>query len=66
MPDPDVANPVGALLLLGATVFLLAAMYLVCYTFFMANWEGWESWHARTGLDADRAEAERLKRRGLK
>ena len=37
MPDPDVANPVGALLLLGATVFLLAAMYLVCYTFFMGT-----------------------------
>jgi hypothetical protein len=66
VPDPDVANPVGALLLLGATVFLLAAMYLVCYTFFMANWEGWESWNRRTGLDAEIAEDERLKRRGLK
>jgi hypothetical protein len=64
--DPDVANPVGALLLLGATVFLLAAMYLVCYTFFMASWEGWESWNRRTGLDAEVAEEERLKRRGLK
>ena len=64
--DPDVANPVGALLLLGATAFLLAAMYLVCYTFFMANWEGWESWNRRTGLDAEEAEEERLKRRGLK
>jgi hypothetical protein len=64
--DTDVANPVGALLLLGATVFLLAAMYLVCYTFFMANWEGWESWNRRTGLDAEPAEEERLKRRGLK
>jgi hypothetical protein len=64
--DTDVANPVGALLLLGATVFLLAAMYLVCYTFFMANWEGWESWNRRTGLDAELAEEERLKRRGLK
>jgi hypothetical protein len=64
--DPDVANPVGALLLLGATVFLLAAMYLVCYTFFMATWEGWESWNRRTGLNAEAAEDERLKRRGLK
>ena len=64
--DPDVANPVGALLLLGATAFLLAAMYLVCYTFFMANWEGWESWNRRTGLNAEAAEDERLKRRGLK
>lgn len=62
----DVANPVGALMLLGATVFLLAAMYLVCYTFFMANWEGWESWNRRTGLNAEAAEDERLKRRGLK
>ena len=66
MVDSDIANPVGALLLLGATVFLLAAMYLVCYTFFMANWEGWESWNRRTGLDAEVAEDERLKRRGLK
>jgi hypothetical protein len=54
------------MLLLGAALCVLAAMYIVSYTFFMANWEGWESWNARTGLDADRAEAERLKRRGLK
>jgi len=60
--DADVANPAGALLLLGATVFLLAAMYVVCYTFFMANWEGWESWNRRTGLDAEVAEEERLRR----
>jgi hypothetical protein len=66
MTDSDAANPVGALLLLGATVFLLAAMYLVCYTFFMSNWEGWESWNRRTGLDTENAEEERLKRRGLK
>ena len=66
MTDPDVANPVGALLLLGATFFLLAAMYVVCYTFFMANWEGWESWNRRTGLDPELAEEERLKRRDLK
>ena len=66
MADPDVANPLGALLLLGATVFLLAAMYVVCYTFFMANWEGWESWHARTGLDGDRADEERRRRLELK
>ena len=59
MPDPDVANPVAALLLLGSTISLLAAMYVVCYTFFMANWEGWESWNRRTGLDAEHAEEER-------
>ena len=66
MADPDVANPLGALLLLGATVFLLAAMYVVCYTFFMASWEGWESWNRRTGLDAEVVEEERLRKRGLK
>ena len=60
----DVGDPVGATLLLLATVFILAAMYVVCYTFFMANWEGWESWHRRTGLDADRAEEEAARRRG--
>jgi hypothetical protein len=64
--QPDAPDPLGALLLLGATAFLLAAMYLVCYTFFMANWEGWESWNRRTGLDAELAEEERLKRRRLK
>ena len=41
-------------------------MYVVCYTFFMANWEGWESWSRRTGLDAEIAEEERLKQRGRK
>ena len=66
VPDSEVANPLGALLLLGATVFLLSAMYVVCYTFFMANWEGWESWNRRTGLNAEAAEDERLKRRGPK
>ena len=60
MPD-DTANPVGALLLLGSTVALLAAMYVVCYTFFMANWEGWEAWNRRTGLDTEKADEERLR-----
>jgi hypothetical protein len=64
--QPDVPDPIGALLLLGSTVFVLAAMYIVCYTVFMANWEGWESWNRRTGLDADRAEEERLKKLRLK
>jgi hypothetical protein len=54
------------LLLLGSTICLLAAMYVVCYTFFMANWEGWESWNRRTGLDAGIAEEERRKRLGRK
>jgi hypothetical protein len=64
--DPDAANPVGALLLLGATAFLLGAMYLVCYTFFLATWEGWESWNRRTGLDPEKAENERAERLKLK
>jgi len=51
------------MLLLGAALCVLAAMYVVCYTFFMANWEGWESWHARTGLDADKAADEALRRK---
>jgi len=62
MSDADVANPTAALLLLGATILLLAAMYVVCYTFFMAHWEGWESWNRRTGLDAEAAEQERERR----
>jgi hypothetical protein len=62
----DTPDPLGALLLLGATIALLGASYLVCYTFFMANWEGWESWNRRTGLDAENAEEERLRRLGLK
>jgi hypothetical protein len=64
--QPDAPDPIGALLLLGSTISLLAAMYIVCYTFFLATWEGWESWNRRTGLDARAAEAEREKRLGLK
>ena len=56
-------DPLGAFLILGATVCVLAAMYVVCYTFFMAHWEGWEAWHKRTGLDADRAADEALRRK---
>jgi hypothetical protein len=41
-------------------------MYIVCYTFFMANWEGWEAWSRRTGLDAEIAEEERHRRLGPK
>jgi hypothetical protein len=59
---PEVADPVGALLLLGSSIFLIAAVYVVCFTFFMATWEGWESWNRRTGLDAEKAEEERSRR----
>jgi len=62
----DAPDPVGALLLLGSTICLLGATYVVCYTFFMANWEGWESWNKRTGLDTEIAEQERQKRLGPK
>ena len=61
-----VGDPLAAFLVLGATICVLAAVYLVCYTFFMANWEGWESWNRRTGLDAEVAEEERVKRQGRK
>ena len=60
--QPDAPDPIGALLLLAATISLLAAMYVVCYTFFFATWEGWESWNRRTGLDTEAAEAERERR----
>lgn len=56
----------GALLLLGSSLFLIAAVYVVCYTFFMSTWEGWESWNRRTGLDAEKAEEERSRRLRLK
>ena len=56
----------GRLLLLGSSLFMIAAVYVVCYTFFMATWEGWESWNQRTGLDAEAAEEERSRRLRLK
>ena len=55
-------DPVGSMLILGSAVCILAAMYVVCYTFFLATWEGWESWNRRTGLDTEAAEAERERR----
>lgn len=57
MSDGD---PGGALLMLAATLCIIAASLTVCYTIWMLTWEGWGSWNARTGLDADRAEEERL------
>ena len=58
----ETSDPVGAFLLLGATLCLFGASYVVCYAFFMSQWEGWESWNRRTGLDGDRA-AEDVPRR---
>jgi len=59
----DGGNPLAAFLLLGATLCIFGASYAVCYTFFMSQWEGWESWNRRTGLDGDRAAEEALQRR---
>ena len=53
-------DPIGSFLVLAGTICILGASNLVCYTFFMANWDGWESWSARTGLDRERADQERL------
>jgi hypothetical protein len=55
--NPD---PLGALLLLGSAFCALGAGLVVCYAFWQRTWEGWESWSARTGLDADQADEERL------
>ena|SRR6266850_2081663 len=55
--DPD---PVGGILLLASALCAIGASLLVCYAIWIRTWEGWESWNARTGLDADRAEEERL------
>ncbi len=52
----------GGLLIVGGTICLLAAAYVASYEFWIRNWEGWESWHRRTGLDGDRAEEERRDR----
>ena len=52
----------AGILIFGGSICLLAGAYLACYTIWVRNWEGWESWNRRTGLDADRAEEERLAR----
>ena len=53
-------DPVGGALLLGSALCAIGASLVVCYVIWMNTWEGWESWNARTGLDAERAEEERL------
>jgi hypothetical protein len=57
------ANPSGALLLLGSALCAISASLVVCYAIWIRTWEGWEAWNARTGLDADRADMERLLKR---
>ncbi len=56
-------DPGAAALLLAASLCIIAASLTVCYTIWQLTWEGWESWNARTGLDADRADDERARRR---
>jgi len=56
------ADPIGGLLLLGSALCIVAASLVVCYVIWIKTWEGWEAWNARTGLDADRAVEERLRR----
>ena len=56
-------DPIGGLLLLGSALCIVAASLVVCYAIWIRTWEGWESWNARTGLDAERADEERRRRR---
>jgi len=55
-------DPGAAILMLAAALCIIGASLVVCYMIWLATWEGWESWNARTGLDADRADEERLLR----
>ena len=54
----------GGLLIAGGAGCLLAGAYVATYEIWVRNWEGWESWNRRTGLDADRANEERLGGKG--
>jgi len=56
-------EPVGALLMLGGMLCIIAASYSVCYAIWMRSWEGWEAWNARTGLNEEEAFVERLTRK---
>jgi hypothetical protein len=49
--------------LLGSALCAIGASLVVCYVICIRTWEGWESWHARNGLDVDRADQELLLRR---
>jgi hypothetical protein len=62
MPLPDSGDPVGALLLLLATLCIIGASLTVCYMIWLRSWEGWESWNARTGLNESEASAARAER----
>ncbi len=62
MPLPESGDPLGALLLLLATLCILGASLSVCYMIWLRSWEGWESWNARTGLNESEALAAREQR----
>ena len=59
---PETGDPIGALLLLVATGFIIAASLSVCYAIWSRGWEGWEDWNARTGLNEQEALATRQER----
>ena len=59
---PTTGDPVSGLLMLGASVCIIAASFSVCYAIWSRGWEGWESWHERTGLDEEAASFERQER----
>ena len=62
MPLAESGDPVGALLLLLATLCIMGASLTVCYMIWSRSWEGWESWNARTGLNESEALAARAER----
>ncbi len=62
MALPESGDPLGALLLLLATICILGASLSVCYMIWIRSWEGWESWNARTGLNENEALAAREER----
>ena len=49
----------AALLELAGMLCIIAASLVACYTIWLSGFEGWEAWHARTGLDEEQAEFER-------
>jgi hypothetical protein len=55
-------DPGAAILMLAGAFCINGASLVVCYMICLATREGRESWNARTGLDADRADEERLLR----
>jgi hypothetical protein len=58
----ETGNPLGAFLLLAASLCIIGASLTVCYAIWMRGWEGWESWNARTGLNEEEALAEKFSR----